>query len=312
QAYAKLEGEGFCYYMRTLQVTMGRKVTNPDSVDIALGTLRSVSRHHARLFYNFTTQRFELMVFGKNGAIVNEQFVEKGVTVALENGTKIQIGDVSFVFLLPRMDPDEATSSSKKETATCIYKPHQLQQQPGSASQTSSIFDQDTKPPYSYATLIAQAINSTPEKRMTLNSIYMHIHERYPFYKMENTGWQNSIRHNLSLNKAFVRVPRQGNEHGKGSYWTIDPEAESQFPNGIYRPNKRLASSNNASSSNNNSNSNKSTHENDPSRKRLQDTIRQHLLDPLRHPLPLNIAQLLPQAIAQLPPHIASQLTATL
>lgn len=66
-------------------MTMGRKVTKPDNVDIALGTLKSVSRHHARLFYNFTTQRFEFMVFGKNGAFVNEQFVEKGVTVALEN-----------------------------------------------------------------------------------------------------------------------------------------------------------------------------------------------------------------------------------
>ncbi|KAJ8656983.1 hypothetical protein O0I10_007317 [Lichtheimia ornata] len=253
QAYAKLEGDGFCYYMRTLQVTMGRKVTKPDNVDIALGTLKSVSRHHARLFYNFTTQRFEFMVFGKNGAFVNEQFVEKGVTVALENRTKIQIGDVSFVFLLPRMDPEDATTCSKKEATTCIYKPHQLQQQPQQQSSEQSttcdnsmneepVYDKDTKPPYSYATLIAQAINSTPEKRMTLNSIYMYIHERYPYFKMENAGWQNSIRHNLSLNKAFVRVPRQGNEHGKGSYWTIDPEAESQFPNGIYKPNKRLAS----------------------------------------------------------------------
>ncbi|KAI7885267.1 hypothetical protein K492DRAFT_172191 [Lichtheimia hyalospora FSU 10163] len=252
QAYAKLEGDGFCYYMRTLQVTMGRKVTKPDNVDIALGTLKSVSRHHARLFYNFTTQRFEFMVFGKNGAFVNEQFVEKGVTVALENRTKIQIGDVSFIFLLPRMDPEDATTCSKKEATTCIYKPHQLQQQPQPQPSEQSaacdnsmneepVYDKDTKPPYSYATLIAQAINSTPEKRMTLNSIYMYIHERYPYFKMENAGWQNSIRHNLSLNKAFVRVPRQGNEHGKGSYWTIDPEAESQFPNGIYKPNKRLA-----------------------------------------------------------------------
>lgn len=85
QAYAKLEGENFCYYVRTLQVTMGRKVSKPNSVDITLGTMKSVSRHHARLFYNFTTQRFELMVFGKNGAFINERFVEKGATVALEN-----------------------------------------------------------------------------------------------------------------------------------------------------------------------------------------------------------------------------------
>lgn len=85
QAYAKLEGDDFCYYIRTLQVTLGRKVSNPDNVDILLGNTKSVSRQHARLFFNFSTQRFELMVFGKNGAFVNERFIEKGVTVPLEN-----------------------------------------------------------------------------------------------------------------------------------------------------------------------------------------------------------------------------------
>lgn len=85
QAYAKLEGDHHCYYIRTLQVTMGRRVSRPGQVDIPLGKAKSVSRHHARLFYNFATQRFEIMVFGKNGAFINEQFVEKGVTVPLEN-----------------------------------------------------------------------------------------------------------------------------------------------------------------------------------------------------------------------------------
>ena len=85
QAYAKLEGDDFCYYIRTLQVSLGRKVTNPENVDIPLGNTKSVSRQHARLFYNFTMQRFELMVFGKNGAFVNEQFIERGVTVPLDN-----------------------------------------------------------------------------------------------------------------------------------------------------------------------------------------------------------------------------------
>lgn len=85
QAYAKLEGDDFCYYIRTLQVTLGRKVSNPENVDILLGNTKSVSRQHARLFFNFSTQRFELMVFGKNGAFVNERFVEKGVTVPLDN-----------------------------------------------------------------------------------------------------------------------------------------------------------------------------------------------------------------------------------
>lgn len=85
QAYAKLEGDDFCYYIRTLQVTLGRKVKTPESVDIPLGNIKSVSRQHARLFYNFSEQRFEMMIFGKNGAFINERFVEKGVTVPLEN-----------------------------------------------------------------------------------------------------------------------------------------------------------------------------------------------------------------------------------
>ena len=85
EAYAKLEGDDFCYYIRALQVTLGRRVKKPDNVDISLGKTKSVSRQHARLFYNFTTQRFEMMVLGKNGAFVNEQFIEKGVTVPLEN-----------------------------------------------------------------------------------------------------------------------------------------------------------------------------------------------------------------------------------
>lgn len=85
QAYAKLESDDQCYYIRTLQVTMGRKVARRGTVDIPLTNAKSVSRQHARLFYNFATQRFEMMVFGKNGAFINDQFVEKGVTVPLKN-----------------------------------------------------------------------------------------------------------------------------------------------------------------------------------------------------------------------------------
>jgi hypothetical protein len=85
QAYAKLEGEDFYYYVRKLQVSLGRKVSVPESVDVPLGNTKSVSRQHARLYYNFSLERFELTIFGKNGAFVNEQFIERGVTVPLGN-----------------------------------------------------------------------------------------------------------------------------------------------------------------------------------------------------------------------------------
>ncbi|KAL1998226.1 hypothetical protein VTN02DRAFT_6620 [Thermoascus thermophilus] len=87
----------------------------------------------------------------------------------------------------------------------------------------------DLKPPYSYATMIAQAIFSSEEEKLTLNSIYQWIMEKYAFYRHSQSGWQNSIRHNLSLNKAFQKVPRRTDEPGKGMKWQIAPEHREEY-----------------------------------------------------------------------------------
>ncbi|OAQ33578.1 fork head transcription factor, partial [Linnemannia elongata AG-77] len=78
------------------------------------------------------------------------------------------------------------------------------------------------KPTYSYSSLITTAISESAQKQMTLNEIYEWVMERYPWYRTAINGWKNSIRHNLSLNKAFMRVPRPPSEPGKGSYWKLD------------------------------------------------------------------------------------------
>ncbi|OJD26295.1 hypothetical protein ACJ73_02324 [Blastomyces percursus] len=89
----------------------------------------------------------------------------------------------------------------------------------------------DLKPPYSYATLISQAIFSTEEEKLTLSKIYAYITENYAFYRHTKSGWQNSIRHNLSLNKAFQKVPRRTDEPGKGMKWQIVPEFRQEYFN---------------------------------------------------------------------------------
>ncbi|KAJ1723882.1 hypothetical protein LPJ53_001791 [Coemansia erecta] len=472
QAYAKLEGPDFCYYIRTLEVSLGRhpSAEGTDSVDIDLGDSKAVSRRHAKIFYNFMNQSFELQVFGKNGCLVDDEYVAKGQSIMLRHKMVIQIGDTEFTFLLPK----SAMSSSGNSNSGAQYQqsvsgstvgggvaseglqgghlasgpghhhpmdaaisgahpaargammagqpldmppqhhhphhphggypvnaitPQRLNlysapdalsrnlpphRQPGGPPQPLQYHDRQrytsspsprmlsrdhppppplefrhksgadyaagaspsrdmpprdmppmggpldpghhqrmqpmpsripppqpppqpahgqryppaapghpqmahlenapstspgmahagmgaaannrssppgvrilpstdrptqedgsadrrnlSKPLFSYASLIAQAINATPDKKVTLSGIYSFIMQHYSYYRYAQNGWQNSIRHNLSLNKAFVRVQRANNEPGKGSYWAIEDSYKAQFLNGVYKRTRR-------------------------------------------------------------------------
>ncbi|KAI5186419.1 hypothetical protein NEHOM01_1452 [Nematocida homosporus] len=99
------------------------------------------------------------------------------------------------------------------------------------AVDTFSLVDDSSydKPAYSYATLITQAIIDSSERKLTLREIYAWIMNKYPYFRRQRGGWQNSIRHNLSLNKCFYKIPRAHNDPGKGSYWTVDSEYLNVF-----------------------------------------------------------------------------------
>ncbi|KAG8558535.1 hypothetical protein GDO81_017039 [Engystomops pustulosus] len=93
----------------------------------------------------------------------------------------------------------------------------------------------ESKPPYSYAQLIVQAISCAKDRQLTLSGIYAHITKHYPYYRSADKGWQNSIRHNLSLNRYFIKVPRSQEEPGKGSFWRIDPTSEAKLVEQAFR-----------------------------------------------------------------------------
>jgi forkhead transcription factor HCM1 len=89
--------------------------------------------------------------------------------------------------------------------------------------------DDGSKPPHSYAMLIGMAILRAPNRRLTLAQIYKWISDTYSYYNAADAGWQNSIRHNLSLNKAFVKQERPKDDPGKGNYWAIEAGKEKLF-----------------------------------------------------------------------------------
>lgn len=56
------------------------------------------------------------------------------------------------------------------------------------------LLQDDSKPPYSYAQLIVQAITLATDKQLTLNGIYNHITKNYPYYRTADKGWQVRLR----------------------------------------------------------------------------------------------------------------------
>jgi forkhead box protein K len=130
--------------------------------------------------------------------------VSSSSTPALISNSSQQNNNSSDYYLVPQSGNSESTANSPGEV-------------------------DDSKPPYSYAQLIVQAISTATDKQLTLSGIYSYITKNYPYYRTADKGWQNSIRHNLSLNRYFVKVPRSQEEPGKGSFWRIDAQSEPKL-----------------------------------------------------------------------------------
>ncbi|XP_059480340.1 forkhead box protein N3-like [Neocloeon triangulifer] len=83
------------------------------------------------------------------------------------------------------------------------------------------------KPPYSFSCLIFMAIEDSATQKLPVKDIYAWIVDHFPYFQGAPTGWKNSVRHNLSLNKCFKKVDKSPSV-GKGSLWMVDH---------CYRPN---------------------------------------------------------------------------
>jgi len=94
-----------------------------------------------------------------------------------------------------------------------------------------------SKPFYPYSTLIRYAIKGSPNQKLLLEDIYYAIESRFPYFRTAPSGWKNSVRHNLSLNPCFEKVPRPLTDRGKGSYWTVNDNVDPRT--GVHRVRKK-------------------------------------------------------------------------
>lgn len=173
--------------------------------------------------------------------------MDNGSRLAMKNET-----DSSVHMHHPQDHQSSVTHSNSSAPPTVVPRPGNLTVSNGPLSQDQAIdalmCGQSTaelprkpgarrqeKPPYSYIALIVMAIQSSREKRLTLSEIYSFLQQHFPFFRGAYQGWKNSVRHNLSLNECFIKLPKGLGRPGKGHYWTIDPSTEYMFEEGSFR-----------------------------------------------------------------------------
>ncbi|CEJ81346.1 Putative Transcription factor, fork head [[Torrubiella] hemipterigena] len=238
-----------------------------EQIHIDLGPSKMVSRSHASIIFDSKDEKWLLQVNGRNGAKVDGQLLKSRACYPLTSGEVIEIGNVEMMFVLPSeisplhvhpsflqrsgVTSDAGSSAQKKSAAPPSY------QRPGTppysertstmntkspATSTPAVMigasgadlslddNQHIKPQYSYAQMITQAVMNAPEGKLNLNGIYNYIMSNYSYYRHQQAaGWQNSIRHNLSLNKSFDKVARSTDEPGKGMKWQIVADARDEM-----------------------------------------------------------------------------------
>ncbi|KAL1925101.1 uncharacterized protein VTP21DRAFT_4755 [Calcarisporiella thermophila] len=112
--------------------------------------------------------------------------------------------------------------------ASAAYAGAHTNKTPSKVRHRTRAGEEEGRPPYSYAALIQQAIESSPQKRMTVAEIYDYFLRNYSYFRTTRATWKNSIRHNLTMKGLFVRDARPSCEPGKGGYWTVNHSASSR------------------------------------------------------------------------------------
>lgn len=89
------------------------------------------------------------------------------------------------------------------------------------------------KSPMPYIGMIAEAISSSPDKKMVLSDIYSYMEKHFCEYLTGKPRWRNTVRHNLSFHSCFVKCEcsARGN---RSHFWSVHPDFIQQFKRGNF------------------------------------------------------------------------------
>ncbi|XP_037913951.1 nuclear pore complex protein DDB_G0274915 isoform X3 [Hermetia illucens] len=132
---------------------------------------------------------------------------------------------------MQKANSSSSTSSSTATTPSAAASPKQ--KHPTNVPYDPMVHTTN-KPPYSFSSLIFMAIEDSPEKALPVKEIYAWIVQHFPYFKTAPTGWKNSVRHNLSLNKSFLKVEKAPNM-GKGSLWRVEEHQRQNLMQALAR-----------------------------------------------------------------------------
>merc|ERR1712156_1212806 len=127
--------------------------------------------------------------------------------------------------LPPVSSPMQQVPSSASSTTSSNRKKNQKSQNGSNASGNEGKENGFPKPAYSYSCLIALALKNSHTGSMSVSEIYKFMCEHFPYFKNAPSGWKNSVRHNLSLNKCFEKIekPQSNGSQRKGCLWAMNP-----------------------------------------------------------------------------------------
>ncbi|NXX28153.1 FOXJ1 protein, partial [Nicator chloris] len=139
-------------------------------------------------------------------------------------GFPLTAEELSHYIDIPRTPSSSSSSSSACRSAVTVTLPPAASWPPRPPGDIDYRTNAHVKPPYSYATLICMAMEASKKPKLTLAAICKWIRDNFCYFRRAHPSWQSSIRHNLCINKRFVKVPREKGEPGRGAFWKLHPQ----------------------------------------------------------------------------------------